>query len=84
MTITLFSQYFNGSISKRMGRRISRAAARNYSDQKLTELLSSINAKFESRDARYPRAPWIEGKMYIVEAAVKKSTLIKMLERKLL
>lgn len=84
MTVTLFSQYFDSAISKRLGRKISKIAARNFSEQKLAELLNSINAKFEVRSARYPRTPWIEGNMYVVESTLKKGTIIKMLERKLL
>ncbi|OWP55841.1 MAG: signal recognition particle [Thermoplasmatales archaeon B_DKE] len=84
MTITLYSQYFNNSISRRLGRRVSRNAAKNFSESKLDELLRSINAKFEVRPAKYPRAPWLSGNIYVVESSLKKSTIIKMLERKLL
>ena len=84
MTTTLYSQYFNSTISRRLGRKISRNAAKNFSDQKLEDLLRSINAKFETRPAKYCRAPWLGGNIYVIDSTLKKSTIIKMLERKLL
>ncbi|GGM78668.1 hypothetical protein GCM10007108_16080 [Thermogymnomonas acidicola] len=81
--VTLYSQYFRESNTRRLGRKISRKAARNYSDARLEEILRSLRLKFEVRDARYPRIPWEPCKMYIVDSNVKKSTLIKMIERKL-
>ncbi|AKA49527.1 signal recognition particle [uncultured archaeon] len=83
MTFTLYTQYFNPKISRSKGRRIKKSAAENFTDQKLHEILRSINAKYEIRDARYPRVPWEEAKMFVVESKLKKSTVIKMIERKL-
>lgn len=83
MTITLYTQYFNPKISRRLGRRISINSAQKFSDQKLEEILKSMSLKFEVRDARYPRIPWEKSRMYLVEANLKKSTLLKLIERKL-
>lgn len=83
MTFTLYTQYFNPKISRSKGRKIKKSAAENFTEQKLQEILRSINAKFEVRDARYPRVPWEESKMLVVESKLKKSTVIKMIERKL-
>ncbi len=83
MTFTLYTQYFIARNSRSRGRRIKRSAAEKFTEQKLQEILRSVNAKFESREARYPRAPWEEGKIYVVESSLKKATLIKMIERKL-
>lgn len=83
MTLTLYSQYFNPKASRRLGRRISLQGAKNYSDQKLEEILRSMSLKYEARDARYPRIPWEKSKMYIVEANIRKSTLLKLIDRKL-
>ena len=83
MTLTLFSQYFNPKVSRRLGRRISLQSAKNYSDQKLEDILKSLSLKFEARDAHYPRVPWEKSRMYIIEANMKKSTLLKLIERKL-
>ena len=83
MTLTLYSQYFNPKSSRRLGRRVSLAAARNFTDGKLEEILKSMNIKYEIRDARYPRIPWEKSKMFIVEANLKKSTLLSLIERKL-
>ncbi len=84
MTLTLYSQYFNVKLSKSMGRRISKDAAKNFTDEKLGEILRSLKFQFEARDAKYSRVPWETCKMYIVEANVKKSTLIQLIERRLL
>ncbi len=83
MTLTLYSQYFNPKISKSKGRRISLEAARKFSENKLEEILRSLRFQFEARDAHYARLPWEPCKMYVVEANVKKSTLIELIERKL-
>lgn len=84
MTLTLYSQYFNPKLPKSKGRKISIEAAKNYSDQKLEETLKALNFQYESRDGRYPRVPWEPSRMYIVEANVKKTTLLKMIERRIL
>lgn len=83
MTITLYSQYFNEKLPRNKGRKIKLSAAKNFSDPRLEEILRSLHAKYEVREAKYPRVPWEETKMYIVEADVKKSTLIKIIERRL-
>jgi signal recognition particle subunit SEC65 len=83
MTITIYSQYFNPKLSRSKGRRVSIDSAKKFSDDALVNILRSMNIKFEARDARYPRVPWEPCKMYILEANVKKSTLIKQIERKL-
>lgn len=84
MTLTLYSQYFNHKLSKSKGRRIPVEAAKQFSDDRLEEILRSLHFQFESREARYPRTPWETCKMYIVEANVKKSTLLQLIERRLL
>lgn len=84
MTLTLYSQYFNSKLSKSMGRRISREAAKNFSEDRLEEILRSLKFQFDSREAKYARVPWETCKMYVVEANVKKSTLIQLIERRLL
>ncbi len=83
MTLTLFSQYFNPKISKSMGRRIPIGPARNFSDNKLEEILRSLNFHFEVREGAYPRIPWEKCKIYVIDANVKKSTLLKLIERRL-
>ncbi len=83
MSFTLYTQYFNPKNSRSKGRKIKRSAAEHFSEQKLHEILRSINAKYEVREAKYPRVPWEEGKMFVVESDLKKSTVIRMIERKL-
>ncbi|WMT51956.1 MAG: signal recognition particle subunit SRP19/SEC65 family protein [Ferroplasma sp.] len=81
--IVLYSQYFNSGISRRLGRKISRERAKNYSDGKLEQILKSMNVKYEVRDAHYSRIPYEDSKMFIVDGDIKKSTLIKIVEEKL-
>lgn len=83
MTLTLYSQYFNPKNSKSKGRRVSFAAAKHFSDNRIEEILRSIKVDYEVRDARYPRVPWEGCKMYVVEANMKKSTLLKLIQRRL-
>lgn len=83
MKITLFSMYFSPSISRRLGRKIHMDSARNFSDGRLEEILKSLHVTFSVRDGRYPRTPWIRSKIYDVESEMRKSTLIKTIERKL-
>ena len=81
--IVLYSQYFNPRISRRLGRRISREKAKNFSDAKLEQILKSINLTFEIRDVKYSRIPYEESKMFVVDVDIKKSTLLKIIEEKL-
>ncbi len=83
MTITLYSQYFNPKLSRSKGRRVSLGSAKKFSNDALVGIFRDMNIKFETRDARYPRLPWEPCKMYVLEANLKKSTLIKLIERKL-
>ncbi|HLH86445.1 MAG TPA: signal recognition particle subunit SRP19/SEC65 family protein [Thermoplasmataceae archaeon] len=83
MTVTLYSQYFNARLSKRLGRRVPRNVAARFSDQKLEEILRSLGYPFESKDGYYPRVPWEKTKIYIVESKVKKSTLLSFIEKRL-
>lgn len=83
MKCTIFTQYFSPKISRRLGRRVSRQKAELFSVEKMESALKEAKAKYESRDARYPRAPWIPGKMFIVDSELKKGTVLKIIERKL-
>jgi len=81
--ITLYSQYFNKNISRRLGRKINKSKAEKYSDDKLLSILNEMNFTYESRDCKYPRLPYMESKMFIVDGNVKKSTLLKIIEKRL-
>lgn len=83
MTLTLYSQYFNPKIPKSKGRRVSVEVAKRFSENKLEEILRSMKYQYEAREAHYPRIPWEPCKMYVVEANIKKSTLIELIERRL-
>jgi len=81
--ITLYSQYFNPENSRKYGRRISKGKASNYSDEKLEQILKTIHLKYEVRDAHYPRVPYADSKMFIIDGDIKKSTIIKIINEKL-
>ncbi len=83
MKITLYSQYFNPKISRRLGRKIPVDVARKYTDDKLVEILRQLNVVYDVRDGRYSRVPYEKCKIYNIEANIKKSTLIKIVERRL-
>ncbi len=81
--ITIYSQYFNPAISRRMGRRIKKDKAVNYKDDKLESILKSMNLKYEVRKCYYPRIPYEETNMFLIEGNIKKSTLLKVIENRL-
>ncbi len=83
MKITLYSQYFNPKISKRLGRKINLESARKFSDEKLNEILRQLKVLYEIREGKYPRVPYEKCKIYNIDANIKKSTLIKIIERRL-
>jgi signal recognition particle subunit SRP19 len=83
MTVTLYSQYFSHNLSKRLGRRINRNAAKNFNVDRLKEILSGMNVKYEVREGHYPRVPWENSKIFFVETDLKKSSLLKIIERRL-
>lgn len=83
MRFAVYTQYFNEKKSKRLGRKITKKAAHNFNEQKLIDFMHSINADFEVKECRYPRTPWEACKMYIIEAEIRKTTFLKMFERRL-
>jgi signal recognition particle subunit SEC65 len=83
MKITLYSAYFNPSLTRRQGRRVSSTASRNFDDKKLQDILRGLQVKFDTREGRYPRASWLPSLIYDIESDMHKTTLIKTIERKL-
>lgn len=83
MKCTLFTHYFSPDLTRKYGRRVSMETARNFSEEKLERILRDLKISFEKKEAGYPRVPWNRGKMYTVESDVKKSTLMKIIERRL-
>ena len=63
--ITLYSQYFNPNISRRLGRRISREKATRYNDSRLESILKSMNLNYEIKKCKYPRIPYEETSMFL-------------------
>lgn len=83
MKATIYSQYFNPKISKRLGRKISLEAAKKFSENKLEEIIKGLRVEYEVRDGHYPRVPYENSKIYVIDGNLKKSTIIKIIERKL-
>ena len=83
MKVTLYSQYFNPKVTRRLGRKINLEAAKKFSDEKLAEILRQMRVEYELRDGAYSRIPYEKCNIYVVESNVRKTTLIKMIERKL-
>jgi signal recognition particle subunit SRP19 len=84
MKITIYSEYFDPRSSRSKGRKISRASAQKFSISVLEDIFRSLNLKYESREGFYPRVPWKKCIIYDLESNIRKSTLLKMIERKLL
>ena len=42
-----------------------------------------MNVKYEVREAHYSRIPYEDSKMFIIDANIKKSTIMKIIEEKL-
>ncbi len=83
MKITLFSEYFNYKNSRRLGRKINLKAAKNFSDEKLESILRELKISYTKRKARYPRTFYEETTMYEIESEIRKSSLLKIIERRL-
>lgn len=83
MKCTLFTHYFDPELTRKYGRRVSGEVARNFSEEKLERILRDLKLPYEKKEAGYPRVPWNRGVMYIIESNVKKSTLMKIIERHL-
>lgn len=83
MKVVIYSQYFNPKISRRLGRKVPVEAAKRFSEAKLEEIIKSLKVPYEVRDGQYPRVPYEPSKIYIVDGNLKKSTIVKIIERKL-
>ncbi len=83
MKVTIYSQYFNPKISRRLGRKIPLEAAKKFSESKLEEIIRTLKVDYEVRDGQYPRVPYENSKIYVMDGNLKKSTIIKIIERKL-
>ncbi|MCL4329062.1 MAG: signal recognition particle [Candidatus Thermoplasmatota archaeon] len=83
MRFTFYSQYFNPAVSRSKGRRIRKVEPRKFSHDGIGEILRSYGIRFESRDGKHPRLPSEKCIIYVVETNLKKSTILKMVEKKL-
>lgn len=83
MKIILFPEYFDPKVTRRLGRRIKKIPVKSYDSEVLRQILRELNLRYSERSARYPRMPWKESSIFEIDADVGKSTVIKMVERKL-
>ena len=83
MKVTLYTQYFNPKFTRRLGRRVNLETAKKFSTEKLEDILRQMKIQYEVREGSYSRIPYEKCKIYSIESSVKKSTLLKMIERKL-
>lgn len=83
MKCTLYTHYFNPELTRKYGRRIALESAKNFTEEKLEKILHELKLGFDKKEAGYSRVPWQKGKLYVVESNVKKSTLLKIIERRL-
>ncbi|MCL4314326.1 MAG: signal recognition particle [Candidatus Thermoplasmatota archaeon] len=83
MKIILFPEYFDPKITRKMGRRIKKVSIKTYDPEVLRQIFRDMNIRFTERSARYPRTPWKQSSIFEIDADVGKSTVIKMVERKL-
>ena len=83
MRFTLYPEYFDPSLSRKHGRRIRKVAPKAFSSEAIKDILASYKLKFEVREGNYPRTPWRKSSLYFVETDLRKSTIIKMIEKKL-
>ncbi|AAT43568.1 signal recognition particle subunit SRP19/SEC65 family protein [Picrophilus oshimae] len=84
MTLVLYSQYFNPNISRRLGRRINKTAAVNFTDERLKNILDSMKLQYEVNEGRYPRIPYETTRIYVIDGNIKKTSLIKIIEKRLM
>ncbi len=83
MKVTLYTQYFNPKITRRLGRKISIESAKKFSEDKLADILKQLHVQYEVREGAYSRIPYEKCNIYVIESSVRKTTLIKMIERKI-
>ena len=83
MKVTLYTQYFNHKITRRLGRKISIESAKKFSEDKLPDILKQLHVQYEVREGAYSRIPYEKCNIYVIESSVRKTTLIKMIERKI-
>ncbi len=83
MRITLYSEYFNEKNSKRLGRKINQKAAKNFTNERLESILRDLKINFSTRKGSYPRTFYNDSVIYDIESEIRKSSLIKIIERRL-
>ncbi|KAA8923009.1 signal recognition particle subunit SRP19/SEC65 family protein [Thermoplasma sp.] len=83
MRCTLYLQYFSKDIPRSKGRRLSRSVLANFSEERLRRILEEAGISYEVRDCYYPRIPWQKTKMYVLDSNLKKTSILKLIEKKL-
>ncbi|MCY0851772.1 signal recognition particle subunit SRP19/SEC65 family protein [Thermoplasma acidophilum] len=83
MRCALYLQYFSRDIPRSKGRRLSKRSLANFSEERLRKILDEAGITYEVRECYYPRIPWQKTKMYILESNLKKSSIMKLIEKRL-
>ncbi len=82
--LVIWPQYFDSSLSRRMGRKVSsELAVPSPKPEEIERALRAAGLKFESKKARYPRTWWQESKMFIIEFEGSKTELLKIVAAEL-
>ncbi|MHB8372149.1 MAG: hypothetical protein ACYDAO_04135 [Thermoplasmataceae archaeon] len=58
-------------------------SAKNFSDERLISILKELKIQYNSRSGRYSRTHYEETTIYEIEAEIRKSTLLRIIERRL-
>ncbi|WP_297217232.1 signal recognition particle subunit SRP19/SEC65 family protein [Thermoplasma sp.] len=83
MRCALYLQYFSKDIPRSKGRRLSKKVLANFSEDRLRKILDEAGISYEIRECYYPRIPWQKTKMYVLESNLKKTSILKLIEKKL-
>ncbi len=78
MKRVIWESYFDRSISRKYGRRVSKS----FPKEKLFDILNSLNVSYTFQEAKYPRIPWKIEKKIEVEWEESKEKLIKKIVEK--
>ncbi|WP_010916814.1 signal recognition particle subunit SRP19/SEC65 family protein [Thermoplasma volcanium] len=83
MRCALYLQYFNKDLPRSKGRRLPKKILQNFTEERLRSILEEARISYEVRECRYPRVPWQPSKMYVLDSNLKKTSILKLIEKKL-
>ena len=82
----IWPAYFDQSKTRKEGRRVPKSlAVQSPRIQEITEAVAKLGLKHEvAAEAGYPKTPWVETGMILVEKTVSKEQTIKKIAKQLL